>query len=289
MIQVNSTSQQMQMFNTIINSEGGIVKIEHLAKSVGNISYDEFLEVLYAKLNEIMIKMEKGRDKYFSHDEDSITQAIAARLDEAGYRATEQTKQNGAVDLTVILDDHKWIAEAKIAYSNSKILEGLIQLLTRYVTRTDESAGLLVYIKKRNSKSVIDSWESFLQGSKALNSYVAKKNPEVIDDLNIIFKDVTVNRTDLYSFNSKHNLVSGLPINVQHFCADLYFNPGDTSGNNGKKQREENALNNLANLYFAHLEAKNDSPDNPFDSESCVPLLEQLFRELDPDDKSGDE
>ncbi|HCE4765302.1 TPA: hypothetical protein ACPVXI_004214 [Vibrio parahaemolyticus] len=277
-------STPQQMFNTIINSAGGKVKLEHLAKSVKNSSYDDFLEVLYAKLNEIMIKMENGRDKYFFHDEDAITGAIAARLDEAGYRATEQTKQNGSVDLTVILDSHKWIAEAKIAYSNSKILEGLIQLLTRYVTRTDESAGLLVYIKKRNSTSVVDSWESFLKGSKALNSYVAKKNTEVIDDLKSILKDVTVNRTDVYSFNSKHTLVSGLPISVQHFCADLYFNPADTSGNNGKKQREENAINNLANLYFAHLEAINDSPDSPFDSETCIPLLEQLFRELDPDD-----
>ncbi len=282
MVQVNSTPQQM--FNTIISSGCGKIKLEHLAKSVNNDSYDDFIEVLYAKLNDIIIKMEYGRDKYFSHDEDAITGAIAGRLDEAGYNATEQTKQNGAVDLTVISGNHKWIAEAKIAYSNSKILEGLIQLLTRYVTRTDKSAGLLVYVKKRNSKNIVDNWESFLKGSKSLSSYVAKKNPEVIDDLKTILKDVKVDRADVYSFNSQHTLVSGLPINVQHFCADLYFNPADTSGNNGKKQREENALNNLANLYFAHLESENDSPDTPFDNETCITLLEQLFRELDPDD-----
>lgn len=157
------------------------------------------------------------------------------------------------------------------------------------MTRTDESAGLLVYIKKRNSKDVVNSWKSFLQGSEALNSYVATKNPEVIDDLKSILNNVTVDQAGLFSFNSKHTLVSGLPISVQHFCADLYFNPADTSGNKGKKQREKNAINNLANLYFAHLEAENDYPDSPFDSETCVRLLEQLFRELDPDDlESGD-
>lgn len=59
------SSTPQQMFNTIISSDGGKVKLEHLAKSVNNISYEDFLEVLYAKLNEIMIKMEQSRDKHF--------------------------------------------------------------------------------------------------------------------------------------------------------------------------------------------------------------------------------
>ena len=129
-----------KLFETLIRNPHGRAKLQDLAKSLDNNSYEDFLDVLYKKLRGIFIKLEHSRDKYFSHDEDAITGVIAGRLEEAGYYASEQTKQNGAVDLTVKLGDHKWIAEAKIAYSNSKILEGLLQLLTRYAAR-DKSAG----------------------------------------------------------------------------------------------------------------------------------------------------
>jgi hypothetical protein len=277
---VNKTDQEL--FETLMSTPEGKAKLQQVAKSLDN-SYSVFIDVLYARLKVIFNKLENSRDKHFSHDEDSITGVIAGRLEEAGYIATEQTKKNGAVDLTVQLDDHKWIAEAKIAYSNSKILEGLLQLLTRYVTR-DNHAGLLIYIKKPNSKRVLDDWKSYLEGCDGLKSYIGKKNSEVRDDLEYVLGNVGTSDIENLSFNSKHNLVSGTSINVQHFCADLYFNPGDISGNSGKKQREGNAMNNLANLYFEHLDSNND-----FDSDKCIEYLERLFRELDPDDTSLDE
>lgn len=277
---MNKTDQEL--FEILISTPEGKEKLQQVAKSFEN-DYNAFIDVLYARLNAILKKLEDSRDKHFSHDEDSITGVIAGRLEEAGYIATEQTKKNGAVDLTVQLGDHKWIAEAKIAYSNSKILEGLLQLLTRYVTR-DEHAGLLVYIKKNNSKIVLEDWKSYLEGCDGLKSYIANKNPEVKDDLECIINNVETTDINNFSFNSKHNLVCGSSIKVQHFCADLYFNPGDISGNDSKKQRKDNAINNLAHLYFEHLDS-----NNSFDSDKCIEFLERLFRDLDPDDINLDE
>ncbi|MFN0720490.1 hypothetical protein BCU39_008410 [Vibrio cyclitrophicus] len=272
-----------EMFALLQSSEEGRAQLQQFGRSLHADDYDEFLDVLYKKLDDIFAKLECSRDKHFSHDEDAITGVIAGRLEEAGYRASEQTKQNGAVDLTVQLDDYKWIAEAKIAYSNSKILEGLIQLLTRYTTR-DTNGGLLVYMKKPNSKKVVDDWDKFLNSKKKLASYISKKNPEVRDDLGQALGDITTNRLSNTSLDSMHTLVSGTPITVRHFCADLYFNPGDASGNTGKKQRLDNAMNNLTNLYFEHLESGAE-----FDSEKCLEYLERLLRDVDPDDSELEE
>lgn len=268
------------LFEALLAAPDGRAKLLQLAKTIDNNSYDDFLESLYEKIGEIFIKLEHARDKHFSHDEDSITGIIAGRLEEAGYIATEQTKKNGAVDLTVSLNEHEWIAEAKIAYSNSKILEGLLQLLTRYATR-DENAGLLIYIKKPNSRAVFNEWVKYLCGNKSLNSYILKKNPEVREDMKCVLNNVETENLDTKSMsvNSKHTLVSGSLIKVRHFCADLYFNPTDSSGNNAKQQRKDNALNNLATLYFESLES-----NTSFDSAKCLEYLERLFRDLDPDD-----
>ncbi len=257
-----------------MSTEAGLSKLIQFAKfNHKNVSYQYFIEVLYEKLDNIFAKLENSRDKIFSHDEDAITGLIAARLEEIGFNTSEQTKQNGSVDLTVELGGHKWIAEAKIAYSNSKILEGLLQLLTRYVTR-DEKAGLLIYIKKPKSIDVVKNWDGFLKNSKSLESYIAKKNPELQDDLNCIFSNVKTTSHTPMILSSRHNLVRGTEINIRHFCADLYYNPADSSGNSCKKQRKDNALNNLANLYFSHLESKNN-----FDTDKCIEYLERLFRD----------
>lgn len=274
---------EQELFKALLATEGGKAKLQQLAKSLDNDSYDDFLEILYAKLDIIFEKLECSRDKHFYHDEDAITGAIAGRLDEAGYLATEQTKKNGAVDLTVQLNGHTWIAEAKIAYSEQKVLEGLVQLLTRYVTR-DTCGGLLVYMKKANSKKVVDDWEKFLKNNKKIASYVAKKNSEVRDDLKCVLDGVTTDRLSNTSLESVHTLVNGSPITVRHFCADFYFNPADVSGNKGKTQRVGNAMNNLANLYFEHIEGEDD-----FDSAQCLEYLERIFRDIDPDDFKSDE
>lgn len=278
---MNKTDQEL--FEALLASPEGKAKLQQLAKSLDNDTYGDFLDDLYTKLDEIFVKLEHSRDKYFSHDEDAITGVIAGRLDEAGYLATEQTKQNGAVDLTVKLGEHKWVAEAKIAYTNGKILEGLIQLLTRYAAR-DKCGGLLIYMKKANSKKVVDDWVNFLTDNEQLSLSISKKNPEVRDDLKCVFGGVITNRLSNTSLESEHNLVSGTPITVRHFCADLYFNPADVSGNKGKKQRVDNAMNNLANLYFEHVESESE-----FDRAKCLEYLERLFRDLDPDDFKSDE
>ena len=194
-----------------------------------------------------------------------------------GYDATEQTKQNGDVDLTVVKHTFKWIAEAKIGITNDKILEGLLQLLTRYVAR-DTSCGLLVYIKKSNINKSIKDWQQYITDQSIWTRYVSKKKEITKQDIEKVLNNVSILDVDNISFKSKHTLVSGFPIEVNNFFINLYHNPTDTSGNKSYKHRKIVAREKLAQLYFENINS------DVFNAVMLKNILADLFCDYDPDD-----
>lgn len=267
------SKKDQDLFADILSAPGGRERLLQFVKESKIDSYDNFIECLYLKLDEIFEKLEETRDKKFSEDEDSITSVIAGRLEEAGYRATEQTKKNGAVDLTVELGPYKWIAEAKIGYSNSKILEGLLQLVTRYVTR-DKDAGLLVYMKRPNCQKYIQDWHDFLNGSEKLQRNLASRGEQFDVSLNTVFNDVYMEKEDEYKMVGNLKKVDGSSIKVRHFFCDLYFNPADKSGISGKQQRINVAYNELGHFYYEQKESGAE-----FDINKCMSYLGILFED----------
>ena len=84
------------------------------------ITESDFHNQLFKDIEEIIKTMESSSDKYYCDDEDKLSHTIVTSLGHFGYRATEQTKKNGSVDITVTTKtnggEFVWIAEAKIGY-----------------------------------------------------------------------------------------------------------------------------------------------------------------------------
>ncbi|WP_395304222.1 hypothetical protein [Enterobacter sp. ECC-019] len=134
-----------------------------LGKRIHFADESGFIKTLYSDIESIIKLMEQSSDKYYCDDEDKLSHTIVASLVHLGYNATEQTKKNGSVDITVCSrnGDYVWIAEAKIGYGNQKIFEGLLQLLTRYVKR-DNHAGIIIYFQKAKSSYHFKQWLKYI-------------------------------------------------------------------------------------------------------------------------------
>ncbi|HGE8329477.1 TPA: hypothetical protein ACXIJH_001298 [Serratia marcescens] len=258
-------------------------KLAVFSKRLSPASESEFIEQLYVDIDSVIKKMEESSDKYYSDDEDKLSHSIVTSLGNLGYEATEQTKKNGTVDITVISENkkYKWIAEAKIGYGNTKILEGVYQLVSRYVKR-DEHAGLIIYYQKSGSASCFDKWLKFLYNQEWLeysqNQGNDKETTAMLGHLDMAnytptkqsYSDVVIKKP------------SDAMITVRNFYADFYHNPIDKSGVKNKSLKKGVAKNNIRQYC-------QDWVDGTFP----ISQVDQLFTELklflgesfDPDDE----
>lgn len=269
----------LTLFSQLLSTADGRDRLADFAKfnSVhdGKLSYDDFVCKLQIKIQDIIEKhLESSRDKFSFYDEDSITHLISACLCEAGYKAAEQTKQNGAVDLTVQHGEYKWIAEAKIAYNSQKVFEGLLQLLTRYATR-DKNAGMLIYVKKKGCMKIYKEWVAFIQKDGGWVDYSNKKEDFFSENISSIFSTSVIKLCDqsARTIESIHELLSGDTISVKHFFVDLYYCPMDKSASTNKSLRKDLALNELEDYYHNEIIGK-DTYDK-----RLISIIERL---LDP-------
>ncbi|PSU07103.1 hypothetical protein C9I92_15220 [Photobacterium ganghwense] len=249
-----------------------------LTERLPNSPYDKFVFQLHNHINQIIINLEKTKDKYSSFDEDSITNYICSNLDSMGYTASEQTKQVGAVDLTVKEGDYTWIAEAKIDYHNTKILEGLIQLLTRYITR-DKKAGFFVYFKGKNFNKRVSSFIHYLKDEKLWSEHTNKKPPELAEECKSIFRTIEVIKENESYLECKFQCPGVENIAVRCFFVNLSFWPADTSAEKANYIRTNNAEHELTEFYFDLLDS-----DSEIDKHKLLSILERKFRNIDPDD-----
>lgn len=267
----------LSLFSQLLSTTEGRDQLADFAKfnSVrdGRLSYDYFVCKLQIKIKEIIERhLESSRDKFSFYDEDSITHLISACLCEAGYRASEQTKQNGAVDLTVQHGEYKWIAEAKIAYNSQNVFEGLLQLLTRYATR-DKNAGMLIYVKKKSCMKIYKEWAAFIRQDGGWADYADKKGDVFSENIASIFSTSIIKLCDQSSrtIESIHELLSGDTISVKHFFVDLYYCPMDKSATTNKSLRKGLALNELEDYYHNEIIGK-----DVYD-EKLISIIERLF------------
>lgn len=217
----------------------------------------DFIDTLYSDITEIITLLEHSSDKYYCDDEDKLSHTIVTSLIHLGYKATEQTKKNGSVDITVHSRDgvYEWIAEAKIGYGNQKIFEGLLQLLTRYVKR-DKHAGLFIYYQKAKSAYYFNDWIKYLHNSNwvkycnkqgtypkvspLLGHLSSKPCPKV--KVGDCFADIDVIKP------SQENL------NIRCFYVDIHHDPLDKSGVANQSIARGQAKNEIRNLYHTWKE-----------------------------------
>ncbi len=216
------------------------------------ITESDFYNKLYEDIEVIINQMEMTSDKYFCDDEDKLSHTIVTSLIHLGYRASEQTKKNGSVDITVSTKDDKfmWIAEAKIGYGYQKIFEGLLQLVTRYVKR-DREAGLIIYYQKAESNVLFNNWLKYLY-SHNWDEYCTKQDN--LTEVTALLGGLKLSELSPVNGSSCYSDVnvikpSGDGMNVRCFYVDVYHQPLDKSGVKNKSLKEGLARNKIKDIY----------------------------------------
>ncbi|WP_353189916.1 hypothetical protein [Pandoraea pnomenusa] len=145
-----------------------------MARRVTTDTHEEFLNVLYEDLDEIICDLE-GRKKYFADSsEDQVSDAIVASLNQYGYLASHDKDHSGHVDITVEVRhkrNFKWLGEAKIDHGPSYCWGGYLQLTTRYsVARNGADAGgILIYLQGYdNAADRLEKWAVYLENEKGI-------------------------------------------------------------------------------------------------------------------------
>ncbi|HEN3606841.1 TPA: hypothetical protein U5E23_004191, partial [Yersinia enterocolitica] len=233
-------------------------------------------------INKIIEGMEGSSDKYYCDDEDKLSHTIVTSLGELGYKASEQTKQNGSVDITVSPSNgkYKWIAEAKIGYGNTKIFEGILQLVSRYVKR-DKHAGLIIYFQKEKSATCFDNWLKFLYKHEWTDYSEKQGNIEQVRDMLGHLDDKTYIKSTTCYADVIIQKPSDEPITVRNFYADLHHRPVDKSGITNKSIKKGQAKNNIRGYCQNWADGKFTTTDleNLF-----LDIKTYLGKSFDPDD-----
>jgi hypothetical protein len=218
-------------------------------------SNNDFVSLLEEDISNCLSRMENSSEKHYSAREDDITGELVGNLFCLGYDASEQTKKNGAVDLTVKTEEFKWIAEAKRGTSHLHIFEGFLQLLTRYV-KQDENAGILIYYQKKGAITQLKNFIEYLSERKWSTNTKILEHSIAFQEINELFLEMKVDNNTDYSFELHTKGLSGGIIRVKVFCANFYFNPVDKSGKNAQVIQKENARLRLMELHHFWQEMK---------------------------------
>lgn len=209
--------------NSIQDFEGSLACIAKYEKYIpelcnfaGNFitnNYDDFVDNLYIQIDKILGNFEKNPELHQHDSEDRMTIEIANGLNLIGYNVTHEEKIGGHADLSV---KHRngwlWIGEAKIHSDYGYLWQGFQQLTTRYTTGNDNqnAGGLIIYIRNKNAKSVIDTWKERLNTNYGIQEFSPCPKRES------------------FSFFTRHvHSRSGIPFNVRHMGVVLGFDPRD--------------------------------------------------------------
>lgn len=238
---------------------------------------DVFVQSLYADINKAIKHIEKTADKYYSDDEDKITNLLVLFLKGVGYSASGQTKSNGSVDITVQDRDQSftWLAEAKRGNSYNGVFEGMLQLVTRYIS-DEKHAGFFIYHQKLDSLSYFKNWFSYLS-SGDFEKY--KAISDRLDECRYHFKKSPIANAftgDECYFD--YNIVSkkGKEVKVRNFILSLHYNPADKSGRENKSLKVGQAkiyVNEVCDKWFREQEP----PEN---IDKFMNSLQLVFPEL---------
>lgn len=196
---------------------------ENLLARLAARTFEDFVTILYADLDDIIKLMESNPQRHQPDDEDKLTYFVASMLRQRQYRARQGEVRGGSVDLTV--EGHKdafvWTSEAKIFYSLPAVREGFLQLHTRYSPADLEhhKTGLLIYIKREGSADLMKTWRDEL-GAMSLKDLRTDDCPT---------------RPKLAFLSEHKSRRSGLSAVTRHMSVSVFQDPEDKSGRTAKK------------------------------------------------------
>lgn len=169
---------------------------------------DVFIRRLYDEIAETVRLLEETAHLRQDDPEDKITIDLLLPLKRTGYNISHDTDTRGHIDIRVEAKKFVWLGEAKIHSTYDWLLDGLKQLHTRYATGKEDGYGLVIYIKVKNAKAVMDEWRSKMEGCNACGLKEARDGEEKL------------------TFWSIHQHAgSGLEISNKHIGVSLYYKP----------------------------------------------------------------
>lgn len=177
--------------------------------------FQEYLEGFYEVLDDCLEDVSTG-PQYFPQDqvgEDRVTFFLTKMLKISGF-AVDRDEKAGNPDIVLSWKKHTWIGEAKIYKGPAYLLEGWLQLTTRYTSGTSRQSngGILAYFYGEDALAASQAWSERL-----------KKEQEPIS--------LSSCHLDGLSFRTTHpHRKSGLPFHVRHSFALLNHDPKDRSG-----------------------------------------------------------
>jgi hypothetical protein len=181
-------------------------------------TYAEFIEQLYADIDESIHALQATRELRQEDSEDRISLDILVGLNRQGYHATHDSKTGGHVDLSVRLGSHSWIGEAK---KDGNFYEGFLQLTTRYVQASgnyshDQGALLFYMVNTADALHKLNTWRVQLTNDGHACTDCSKSK---------------------LAFYSTHKLEgSGTDFKIRSMAVSLYHRPLDKSARNSAKK-----------------------------------------------------
>lgn len=196
-------------------------------------SYDDFIGHLYKVLNRIIRKIQENRHIYSSLNETAITAVIIDMLGENQLKASSR-EVGGRCDIVVEYeqkDDFLWQGEAKFDNSIPYVIEGYLQLTTRYAQaeKNQREGGVLIYNRTHNASKFLGDYKESLPTHEKVSSH------------NIAISDCS--ERPYFSFYSQTTGLDGLGDNityrVRHMSVNLLHLPEDKSGRTAKSHQEK--------------------------------------------------
>lgn len=171
---------------------------------------EEFESALDALLEKALIHLEKNKKLFKPLNEEGLSAVLAGAMSIPGLLTVSQEKYSGGrVDLTFEAD---YCAPARTILGEAKIYRGyryheggLSQLLQRYTTGRECRSFLIVYVRKKDIKGLIE-----------------KLKTEMDDNLPLAQKGKTAVHTLKWSFISIHTHSCGEDLQVCHVGCNLH-------------------------------------------------------------------
>jgi hypothetical protein len=171
---------------------------------------DEAFEAAFdAILEKALHGLEHNKKNFNNLDEEGLSAALALALTIPGLTITQETNSNGHVDLTIEADHcmpaRTKLGEAKIYNGPTYHIEGLAQLIERYMTGREGRGLLIEYVKKPDIKTKMHSLRIRMDDRLPLNQSGPSKDH--------VLK---------WSFLTEHKHSSGEIVQVGHIGCNLY-------------------------------------------------------------------
>jgi len=188
--------------------------------------YESFSQIILEDLRTIISEMESKRDQHQEDGEDRITSEIIHCLKLCGYHASHDEKVGGHTDI-LIRRDHKnwiWYGESKLDNGPAYLVEGMLQLTTRYMRGSvggDRGALLIYMVKYGNAVARMETWRTSIPSSGNLNcSDCSDLDPQLL------------------SFSSTHiHDGTGRNLYVEHLPVCLNHKPRDAAARKSKSRK----------------------------------------------------